>query len=148
MSSPTLFASELNFPDGLVGCPEWRRFTLRALDETGPVRLLVSTNMPELSFPVVNPWLVIPAYAPSLTEADRAALGVTDDAELDWLTVLTVESEPFKVTANLLGPLVFHRRTGAARQVILSQSGYSAAHPVGGTMTNSEVAHAGAHAEA
>jgi flagellar assembly factor FliW len=97
---------------------------------------------------VVDPRLVDPAYAPELDEVDRAALGVTDDDSVGWLSILTVQNDPFKVTANLLGPIAFNPRTGAARQVLLSQSGYAAAHPLGDgrLLMGSEVDHARSYA--
>ncbi|MBI3762763.1 MAG: flagellar assembly protein FliW [Chloroflexi bacterium] len=122
--------SELFFPEGLVGCAEWRHFALEQSPETAPLALLHSRDQPGLSLIVVDPRLVEPDYAPALEEADRAALGGGDGADLQWLSVLTVQNDPLVVTANLLGPLVVNRATGTARQVILSLSGYPAAYPV------------------
>jgi len=123
---------ELFFPEGLVGCANWQRFTLEQSPETAPLALLHSQDQPGLSLIVVDPWLVDTAYAPTLAEADRIALGASDDADLQWLSVLTVQNHPLVVTANLIGPLVVNRAVGTARQVILSQSGYLAAQPVTG----------------
>lgn len=123
--------TEVIFPEGWVGCADWRRFALELPPETAPVGLLRSLDEPELSFIVVDPWKVEPGFEPLLTEADREALGAGEEAELQWLSVLNVQNEPFAVTANLLGPLVVNRANGTARQVILSQSGYSAAHGLG-----------------
>lgn len=39
--------------------------------------------------------------------------------------LLTLDEDPEQITANLLAPLVFSRRTHMARQVILSESDYS-----------------------
>jgi len=39
--------------------------------------------------------------------------------------LLTLNEDPEQITANLLAPLVFSRRTHMARQVILSESTYS-----------------------
>ena len=126
----SLRSQALTFNDGLVGCPDWRRFVLRQTEDTSPVKLLVSQDLAELSLPVVNPKLVDPDYAPQLSATDRAALGVADEEEAHWLAILTVQAQPLRVTANLLGPLVFNPNTGVARQVVLAHSGYAAAHPV------------------
>lgn len=130
MTASVLTTAELNFPDGLVGCPEWQHFVLENSPEMAPVVLLNSTDEPVLSLPAVNPWLVKPDYAPALADADRLALASQSEAELEWLAVLNIQPEPLLVTANLLGPLVVNRRTGMARQVILSNSGYPAAYPI------------------
>ena len=137
------------FAEGLIGNPEWQHFLLRKSDKTEPVKLLISREQPGLSFPVAAPWLIEPDYQPQLSAADRQALGVTDDGDLEWLCLLNVQSDPFMVTANLLGPLVINQRTNAARQVILSRSGYSASRPVSGNnfeQALKEVDRASAHA--
>lgn len=126
-------SSELFFPEGLVGCADWQRFTLEQSPEMAPLALLHSQDQPGLSLIVVDPWLIDPAYTPTLAEVDRVALAVNDDADLQWLSVLTVQNYPLVVTANLIGPLVINRAGGTARQVILSQSGYWAAQPVTGS---------------
>lgn len=127
----SLRTQALTFADGLVGCPGWRHFILRQTDDTSPVKLLVSQDLAELSLPVVSPLLLDAQYAPQLLATDRVALGVIDDHEVEWLTILTVQAQPPRITANLLGPLAYNPNTGAARQVVLAQSGYAAAHPVG-----------------
>lgn len=122
--------AELTFPEGLIGCPDWQHFVLEAGPELAPLVLLNSADEPVLSLPAVNPWLIRPDYAPVLGEADRLALAPESEADLQWLAVLNIQPEPLAMTANLLGPVVVNRRTGQARQVILSNSGYAAAHPV------------------
>jgi flagellar assembly factor FliW len=116
----------VTFPDGLIGHPEWQHFELRKSDQIEPVKLLVSRDQPGLSFPVTNPWLLKPDYQPHLGQGDRQALNAGTNEELEWLTLLNVENDPFRVTANLLGPLVINPHTRTARQAVLSQSGYSA----------------------
>lgn len=123
--------TEVHFSEGLVGCPEWQHFALDRSADLAPLVLLVSTEHAGLALPAISPWLVKLDYAPQLSEADRAALQSQADADLEWLVVLNIQSDPPLMTANLLGPLVINRRTGLARQVVLSVSGYSAAHPVG-----------------
>ncbi len=118
--------SPVFFPEGLVGCPEWRHFTLERPPELAPMALLVSQDEPNLSLPVVSPWLVKIDYAPHLMEADQLALQTEAGGDLQWLIILNVQREPPLLTANLLGPVVINPATGLARQVILSLSGYSA----------------------
>jgi flagellar assembly factor FliW len=126
----TLHVQMLTFEDGLIGYPEWRYFVLRRVEEMRPIRLLISRDMPALSLPVVDPWLIDPAYAPTLTPEDRAALGIMEVSHLQWLVILNVQANPLQVSANLLGPIAFNRQTGAARQIVLTGSDYSASHVI------------------
>jgi len=122
----------VTLPEGLVGHPEWQHFVLRKSDELEPVKLLVSRDQPGLSFPVASPWLIKPDYQPRLSPADSQALRASGNEDLEWLCLLNVEPDPFRVTANLLGPLVINPHTQTARQVVLSRSGYSATFVVSG----------------
>jgi flagellar assembly factor FliW len=44
--------------------------------------------------------------------------------------ILTLRDDPGQITANLLAPLVFCRRTHMARQLVLQDSGFALRHPV------------------
>ena len=145
MPTPLPTDYHLHFPDGLIGCPDWQHFTVERKPEIVPMLLLWSDDQPGLSLPVVNPWLVEDGYAPQLAEAERTALGLIEGDEVDWLCVLNVQPDGV-ITANLLGPIAFNRRTGRAVQVIQAQAGYSAAVLLG--QAQAEVAHVGADATA
>ena len=140
----------LVFPEGLIGCPDWQRFTLERPPELAPMALLVSEDIPNLSLPVVSPWLIKVDYAPQLAEADQLALKAEAGVDLQWLVILNVQREPPLLSANLLGPVVFNPASGLARQVILSLSGYSAMHmlEVAAQPPENEVSHARADATA
>lgn len=122
-------AQTLTFPDGLVGMPELSRFILQNFGETASIKLLVSQDHPEVSFPVLDPKIIYPEFAPELSIADMSAIEANKETILEWYCVLNIESSS-KVTANLLGPIVVHHQAGLARQVILTNTGYSASHPI------------------
>ncbi len=152
----TFLEQRIHLPEGLIGCPDWCSFLLRRTEEMRPIKLLVSLDQPGLSLPVVHPELIAPGYRPRISEEDAAALGLNSVMDLDWLVLLTITKEPARVTANLLGPLAYNRRTGVARQVVQSGAGYPVAQPVGlptepatpsATIdVKTEVGHARAHA--
>lgn len=116
-------------PEGLIGLPEWKHFTLQINEESRPVKLLVCKDQPLLSFPVADPWLIYPEFDPKLVEDDRDALN-DSLSDLEWLTILTVHDDPFEITANLLSPIVYNRKTGEGRQVVLAPNQYSAKHVI------------------
>jgi len=125
---------DIYFPEGLIGCEEWRHFALEAEAATAPVLVLRSLDEPAVSFLVTDPFLICPDYHFELTEADADAVGATGPADVGLLCILNVHlgatGAALTVTANLLGPLVIHRLTGRARQVVLANSAYSAHHVV------------------
>jgi flagellar assembly factor FliW len=122
------------FPRGLVGCPEWQRFRLWRDPDLPLVGILESEDLAGISLLVADPALVCEDYCVDLSDEDATELGIAaaDDA---WVLVVLVAHEgPAHITANLLGPLVVNRRTGKAKQLVLSDSGYSARHPVAGAL--------------
>ena len=120
----------LVFPDGLVGCPEWRRFVLlTAADDDLPVASLASLDEAGVVLLVTDPRMILPEYAVSLSVADRASLGLAADASPTMYCTLSVAADGL-ITANLLGPLVVNPSTRQGRQVVLTDTGYSTRHPV------------------
>lgn len=136
----------IEFPSGLIGFEEWKRFVLITHPEGGALRLLQSMDDERISFIVADPRQIAPDYRLSLSNSDAQALrfpgGHTHDVpwpdETDAQTetsvycVLSVQEDPFSVTANLLGPLVINWRAGLGRQVVLSETGYETRYAIAG----------------
>jgi flagellar assembly factor FliW len=123
-------SATLAFPDGLVGCQDWKNFVLLTDDEENlPVACLQSLDQPLVRLLVTDPRLVDAAYAFQLSDADRASLDLQPSDTTAVYCTLTVGTDGL-ITANLLGPLVVNTRTRRGRQLVLTESGYSTRHPV------------------
>ena len=115
------------FPDGLVGCPDWKRFVLLVDEEEDlPVAVLRSLDDPFVELLVTDPTLVEPRYRSQLP---LNAMGETDPAVYCTLTI----GEDGWITANLMGPLVIDPLTRQGRQLVLADSSFSTRHPVAQT---------------
>lgn len=123
-------ALQLTFPEGWVGYPEWRRFTLHDAPEGGPVALLQSLDDADLYFMVTIPALVHPGFRLDVPPATRALLQLVPDQEPATLCLLVLRDDPPALTANLLGPIVYNAASGLACQLVLNDAEYSARHPV------------------
>jgi len=122
----------LVFDEGLIGCPDWRHFTLEP-DAAGPaIQLLRSLDEPEVALYVSDPFTILPEYEFEVGDTDSSLLELSDPGDALVLVILTARDDPASVTANLLGPLVVNIRTGRGRQLVLAESGYSAQHPIVG----------------
>lgn len=120
--------STLEFPDGLPGFPDARRFRLEALEEgLEPFRSLRSLDLETLRFVVVAPGEVFENYVIEVPEDDVERLGLHDADDALVVVIVTVSQPP---TANLLGPVVVNRHTGLSRQVVLTGSGYDVRTPL------------------
>ncbi len=131
-------SNPIEFTQGLIGLEEWRQFVLISHPAGGALRLLQSLEDTHISFIVANPYQILPNYRLLLSAGDTEALqyagqpGVVAPAAdgLDVYCILSVQEQPFKVTANLLGPLVINWASGLGVQVILADTQYSARHLV------------------
>lgn len=123
-------ALELTFPEGLVGYPEWRRFRLEAGPDALPVAVLQSLDDESLFLLVTMPELVCSDYAYTLPSAARSLLGLEPEQGARALCTLVIRDEPFSITANLLGPIVYNPAKGLACQLVLADTSYSPQHLV------------------
>ena len=98
--------------------------------------LLGKTDMTGLNIalPVLEPFLFEPDYGFELPDRDAEELGMEGPEDAFVRCILTLREAPEDVTANLLAPIVFCRRTHLARQVVLQESEYPLRRPVFSTL--------------
>lgn len=130
--APPALPSRLELPAGIVGFPDHKQADLFAVAEQLPFRWLRLHGPEPLHFVVIEPGGLVPDYVPELFDEDAAALGLEAPDDALVLNIVTVgRTEPVTATVNLVGPLIINRRTGVARQVVLSNHNrYSARQPL------------------
>jgi flagellar assembly factor FliW len=124
------------FPDGLVGCQDWKNFILMTDDgdEELPVAILQSLDDASVSLMVTDPRFLEPSFAPQLSAQDCADLGLDDASQT--VVYCTLSTADGWLTANLLGPLVLNPITRRGKQVVVVDSAYSTRYriaPLGST---------------
>jgi flagellar assembly factor FliW len=126
VSSEQIYA----FDPPLGGFEQLRRFVLIADDGDSPVEWLQSVEDESVAFALLEPFLFDPNYAFELPDRDAEDLGMQGPEDAFVRCILTLRDDPGQITANLLAPLVFCRRTHMARQLVLQDSGFALRHPV------------------
>lgn len=130
---PATSGFSVTFPNGLVGCPHWRRFTLTEDPDVPAVALLQSLDDAAIGFLVTEVTSIVPEFFERLAREDIVAfksLGAGQDPDVTVYCTLTIH-ETGAITANLAGPLVLDRRRGFGTQVVLVNPPWSVRHPVG-----------------
>ncbi len=120
----------ITFPDGLVGCQDWKQFVLMT-DDSGqdlPVAILQSLDNPDVSLMVTDPRFIDSAYSPSLSSQDLADLDLAAGAEP--VVYCTLSAGEGWLTANLLGPLVVNPSNRRAKQIVQIDSTYTTRYVV------------------
>ncbi len=122
-------ALEIVFPQGLIGCPTWRRFMLRP-DPFEFVGELISVDEPGVSLLVADPSWLRASLSFELNEEDADALQLASVEDARVLTVLTIYRDPPTIIANFAGPLVVNWPKRIGRQVVLDHHAYPLRVPV------------------
>lgn len=119
----------VTFPTGLPGFENVRRFVILSAEAMAPLQCLQAVDSPSPSFLVIDPRLVLEGYRTRLNQSDLVRLGVTDDATLVWLALVTVVTEGTFV--NLRAPVVINPERMLGFQLVPSDSLYPLRHPLG-----------------
>ena len=110
---------------GLGGFEDHHNFAM-LVDADSPVEWLQSIADPDVCFPVIDPFLVDPAYEIALPDADATAVGAKHAKDVAVRVILAVREPIEETTANLLAPIVLNASTRLGRQVVLQDSD----HPI------------------
>jgi flagellar assembly factor FliW len=123
----------INFAAGIPGFAALHEFHVEDLGPSlRPFCRLRSAEEPAICFTVVAPGLLFPDYSVEIDAEQVSGLGLGSAEDAVTLVIVTVPRPPQPPTANLLGPLVINRNTGAAAQVVQHRSIHGVAEPIAG----------------
>lgn len=120
-----------DFPAGLPAFEDERKFIALTEPRYEPLVFFQSLATAGLAFLAIAVRNVVLEYRLEISDEDLAVLsGGTSSAGLEAFALVTV-SEQGDVIANLQAPIVIDHETRRGLQVIQTDSGYSARHPLG-----------------
>jgi flagellar assembly factor FliW len=119
----------VQLPLGLLGFERIKTYSLITKADQEPFCWLSVPHGDDLAFLVVPPNLVLPDYAPDLSDEDVDFLEIRHPNDALVLNIVTLKSDG-SATVNLKGPIVINRHTMIGKQVVLSQSSYAIKHPI------------------
>jgi flagellar assembly factor FliW len=115
---------------GLLGFEQFKEYVLLSNLDEAPFRWLRVQDNSALAFVVIDPFLVLPDYAPDIPKPDVEFLKLKAPADAMLLGIVTIH-EAGRATMNLKGPVVINRHTLIGRQVIIANANnYSVTHPL------------------
>ena len=109
------------FPQGLIGFEQYRKFIIIDDVDSEPFRWLVSLESADLSFPMLDPSLLVPDYR----------VGKAADAAPTVFVVATFGSRADKSSVNLRAPILFDNQKREGQQVILDDESLPFTFPRG-----------------
>lgn len=123
----------ITFPDGIIGFPGLKRFTLLHDEERGVsagIRWLQSLEEPAFAMPVMDPLIVKPDYNPEVNDELLSGIGELTAENLLVLVTVKVPADLTRMSVNLQGPIVINVDERKACQIILDADTYPVRFPI------------------
>lgn len=122
----------LEFPNGIVGFPDLKHFTLvhDAEKSSDSIHWLQSIEEPAFAMPVMDPLYVQPEYNPAVEDELLKNIGTLIPEETLVLVTVTVPKEIKKMSVNLRGPIIVNVTEKKATQVIIEGDDYPIKFPI------------------
>jgi flagellar assembly factor FliW len=112
--------------EGMLGFEHIKRYVLLSQDKETPFLWFQSVDDGSLAFVVIHSFVAKPDYEPVIPDDEVKLLEITAAGPEDVvvLSVVTIRSDPFHVTANLRAPIVVNTKKKLAKQVVLVEGDY------------------------
>lgn len=129
----------VNIAGGVPGFESCSRYVLVGAPDIQPFTCLQGLDAPQPSFLLIDPRLVDPAFAMTLSASDYRRLESTEHETLLWLAIVRVGTDD-DASVNLRAPIIINPRRMIGIQALPHESAYRHDHPL-----RLEAAHAGLH---
>lgn len=109
---------------GILGFECYKRFVLLTPPDSGSLIWLQAVDDPALAFVVANPYVINGDYKPFIMDHELKSLEIERGEDIVLLSIVTVHTRPFQLTANLRAPLLLNAANRKANQIVLEESAY------------------------
>lgn len=120
----------VRFERGLPGFENLKQFVLIKLEEGLPYVWLQSLENTDIAMLLANPFVFYPEYDWRLSELAQQELQLSDVAQLEVWSIVTLASDFKDSSINLLAPVLINRNERIGIQHILHDNHYQTKHPL------------------
>ena len=120
----------IEFPEGILGFPDSKRYVIVQHPSGGPFQWLQSVDDPGLAFVAGDPAEFFDNYDLTIAPEQLNAIKATSLEEIVVIVLLVVPQDPKKITANLQGPVLINRNARIGQQLVIQSQGYSTRQPI------------------
>jgi len=114
----------ITFPDGMLGFSKLHEYVLIERVDDSLFLWLQAIKKPSVAFPLLEPQIFENGYRVELCDEDRKLLKLKDLKHAKVFAIVTIPTDPTKMTANLKAPIVINLKNRLANQVILHEADY------------------------
>ena len=123
----------IEFPEGIMGFEDLKRFTLMFDSESSSptgLNFLVSLDEPAFMMPVVSAISVKPDYSPKISADVEKIIGPLTEDNVLILVTMTIPSDITAMTVNLNAPIIINDETRKAVQTPVDNEEYDIKYPI------------------
>lgn len=121
--------SVIYFPKGTIGFEECRQFLVVEDEAYTPFKGLMSVDARQVSFPVLDPFMIDAEFGKMLPPALTERL-CSSDNKMDVFCIVNLNGENNKVTINLKSPIVIDYQQKRGEQIVLDSDDLPVALPI------------------
>jgi flagellar assembly factor FliW len=114
----------VTFPEGMLGFSKINEYVLVERVDDSLFLWLQALKKPSVAFPLLEPQIFERNYHVDLEDEDRKTLQLDSLKVARIFAIVTIPSDPTKMTANLKAPIVINVKNRLAKQVILHEADY------------------------
>lgn len=132
----------ISFMEGLPGFENNNKFIVLCNNEDAksPFKWLQCIDEPQLTFAVVDPFLIRKDYDIEVSDEAVKLLGIEKPEDMLIYSILVVPEDLSKITMNLKAPVVINIKNKKGMQVILDTDEYGVRHYILEELSRQEVA--------
>jgi len=109
---------------GILGFEHLKSYVLFMQDKEIPFWWFQSLENGSIAFVVINSFVANPDYEPLIPDNESRLLEISSPEDVTLLSIITINSDPFRVTANMRAPIVVNAKKMLAKQVVLNEPDY------------------------
>jgi len=114
----------ITFPEGMLGFSKIDQYVLIERGDDSLFMWLQALKKPSVAFPLLEPQILEKTYKVEMLEEDLKVLQLKDLKHAKVFSIITIPTDPSKMTANLKAPVVINVKKRLAKQVILHDQDY------------------------
>ena len=112
------------FEKGIPGFENLKKFVIREVGEDSPFSILQSLEDKDIGFILISPFVIYDNYEVDLKEEVITNLEIKSSEEVLLYSLVTLNSKPREITANLKAPIVINIKNKKGEQYIIDKDKY------------------------
>ena len=112
------------FEKGIPGFENLKKFVIREVGEESPFSILQSLEDKDIGFILISPFSIYDNYEVDLKEEIITNLEIKSSEEVLLYSLVTLNSKPREITANLKAPIVINIKNKKGEQYIIDKDKY------------------------